>query len=94
MPEDIIFDMDESKGLVIIDSVIDSGNTVRNIIKSLPASYQQPIHVVCLAINIKALEMIERYNGPVEFHCLGFSNKANRPMGTLDMGARLYGTPD
>ena len=94
MPEDIIYDMDESKGLVIIDSVIDTGNTIRNILESLPDSYQQPVHVVCLAINIKALEMIESYQGRVEFHCLGFSNKANRPVGTLDMGARLYGAPD
>ena len=94
MPADVISDMDESKALVIIDSVMDTGNTVRNILESLPDSYQQPIHVVCLAINIKALEMIERYNGAVKFHCLGFSNKANKPVGMQDMGARLYGTPD
>ena len=94
MPEDVISDMDQSKALVIIDSVIDTGNTIRNILESLTNSYQQPIHVVCLAINIKALEMIEGYSGSVEFHCLGFSNKANRPVGTLDMGARLYGAPD
>ena len=94
MPADVISDMDVSKALVIIDSVMDTGNTVRNILESLPDSYQQPIHVVCLAINIKALEMIEGYSGRVEFHCLGFSNKANRPKGIFDMGARLYGTPN
>jgi len=80
--------------LVIIDSVIDTGNTVRNILDSIPNSYSQPIHIVCLAINIKALTMIEEFRERVSFHCLGFSNKANRPTGTLDMGARLYGTPD
>jgi adenylate kinase len=94
MPEDVISDMDQSKALVIIDSVIDTGNTIRNILESLPSSYQQPIHVVCLAINIKALSMIEDFSERVEFHCLGFSNKANRPIGIQDMGARLYGTPD
>lgn len=93
IPEDVISDMDESKALVIIDSVIDTGNTIRNIIEALPISYSQTIHVVCLAINIKALEMIEGYSGSVEFHCLGFSNKATRPKGISDMGARLYGTP-
>jgi adenylate kinase len=93
-PAEVVCDMDESKGLVIIDSVIDSGNTVRNIIEALPSTYVQPIHVVCLAINIKALEMIESYKETVEFHCLGFSNKGHRPKGIFDMGARLYGTPD
>ena len=93
-PDDVIYDLDETKPLVIIDSVIDTGNTIRNILEVLPSSYIQPIHIVCLAINIKALEMIESYKGSAEFHCLGFSNKANRPIGTLDMGARLYGTPD
>ena len=94
MPEDVISDMDESKALVIIDSVVDTGTTIRNILDAIPSSYSQPIHVICLAINIKALEMIEDFSERVEFHCLGFSNKANRPTGTLDMGARLYGTPD
>lgn len=93
-PNDVVSDMNESKALVIIDSVIDTGNTIRNVLEALPKSYQQPIHVVCLAINIKALEMIEGYSGSVEFHCLGFSNKANRPKGIFDMGARLYGTPN
>jgi hypothetical protein len=93
-PNDVVSDMNESKALVIIDSVIDTGNTIRNVLEALPNSYQQPIHVVCLAINIKALEMIEGYSGSVEFHCLGFSNKANRPKGIFDMGARLYGTPN
>jgi adenylate kinase/uracil phosphoribosyltransferase len=94
MPEDVVSDIDKSKALVIIDSVIDTGNTICNILESFPNSYQKPIHVVCLAINIKALEMIEGYSGRVEFHCLGFSNKANRPKGIFDMGARLYGTPN
>lgn len=94
VPENVVSDMDESKGLVIIDSVIDSGNTIRNLLQSLPDSYVQPIHVVCLAINIKALSMIENFSERVEFHCLGFSNKVSRPIGMQDMGARLYGTPD
>jgi uracil phosphoribosyltransferase len=93
VPADVVCNLDKTKALVIIDSVIDSGNTVRNIIEELPSTYSESIHVVCLAINIKALGMIEGYKGTVEFHCLGFSNKANRPKGVLDMGARLYGTP-
>jgi len=93
-PTEVVHEMNMSEPLVIIDSVIDTGNTVCNIIEALPSSYTQPIHVVCLAINVKALDMIESYKGIVEFHCLGFSNKANRPKGALDMGARLYGAPD
>lgn len=93
-PTVVVREINMNKPLVIIDSVIDTGNTVCNIIEALPSSYAQPIHVVCLAINVKALNMIGSYKGSVEFHCLGFSNKANRPKGIFDMGARLYGTPD
>lgn len=93
-PTEVTHEINMNEPLVIIDSVIDTGNTVCNIIEALPSSYSQPIHVVCLAINIKALDMIESYKGVVEFHCLGFSNKANRPKGIFDMGARLYGSPD
>ncbi len=93
-PVEVVHEMNMNEPLVIIDSVIDTGNTVRNILDSIPNSYSQPIHIVCLAINIKALTMIEEFRERVSFHCLGFSNKANRPTGTLDMGARLYGTPD
>lgn len=81
-----------NKPLVIIDSVMDSGNTINNIISKLPNSYAQSIHVICLAINIKALDIIEPLKGRVTFHCLGFSNKEERPIGKGDMGARLYGT--
>lgn len=59
----------------------------RNILETLPDSYVQPIPVICLAINIKALEMIESYQSCIEFHCLGFSNKANRPIGMQRFGS-------
>lgn len=92
-PLDVANQIDFNKPLLIIDSVIDSGNTVANIIKGLPDSYTQPVHVICLAINIKSLNLIESFKNKVSFHCLGFSNKEGRPTGSSDMGARLYGTP-
>ncbi len=79
-----------SKPVVIVDSVIDSGVTVCNLIDDL-SKFCLPIHVVCLSINIKSINRIEKYSN-VQFHCLGFSNKEQRPLGKLDMGARLYGT--
>ncbi len=85
--------IDYKRPLIVIDSVIDSGNTIGNIINGLPESYTQPIHIICLAINIKSLDLIESFKNKVSFHCLGFSNKEGRPTGLLDMGARLYGTP-
>lgn len=90
--EDIQSELDISKPLIIIDSVIDSGNTVKRILSNLPENYVQPVDVICLAINFKALKFIQSLEGKVSFHCLGFSNKEQRPVGTLDMGARLYGT--
>ncbi len=92
-PFEVCQQIDHKKPLIIIDSVIDSGNTVGCIINGLPDSYTQPIHVICLAINIKSLDLIESYKNRVFFHCLGFSNKEGRPTGSSDMGARLYGTP-
>lgn len=91
-PSEVSDQIDYKKPLVIIDSVIDSGKTVCNIINGLPDSYTQPVHVICLAINIKSLNLIEPYKNRVSFHCLGFSNKEGRPTGTSDMGARLCGT--
>jgi adenylate kinase len=92
-PSEVSDQLDYKKPLLIIDSVIDSGNTVCKIVNGLPASYTQPIHVICLAINIKSLDVIESFKHKVSFHCLGFSNKEGRPTGLQDMGARLYGTP-
>jgi len=92
-PVEVSQQIDHKKPLVVIDSVIDSGKTVCNIINGLPDSYTQPVHVICLAINIKSLNLIEPYKNRVSFHCLGFSNKEGRPTGTSDMGARLCGTP-
>ena len=84
--------LEKDKGLVIIDSVIDSGATIKNILDSLPDDYTQTIHVICLAINIKALGLLSSVKEQVSFHCIGFSNKEDRPKGKEDMGARLYGT--
>lgn len=92
-PSEINSQIDFKKPLVIIDSVIDSGNTVSNIINGLPASFTQPIYVLCMAINIKSLDLIESFKNKASFLCLGFSNKEGRPTGVADMGARLYGTP-
>lgn len=86
------FSVYENKSIVIIDSVIDSGKTIKNIVESLPESYSETIHVICLSINVKALDMIFSLKHKVSFHCLGFSNKEDRPTGKGDMGARLYGT--
>jgi adenylate kinase len=91
-PSGILKHLDHTKSLVIIDSVIDTCTTVENIINAIPSSFSEPIHVICMAINIKALSVIESLEGKVTFHCLGFSNKAKRPEGKSDMGARLYGT--
>jgi energy-coupling factor transporter ATP-binding protein EcfA2 len=92
VPSEVSSEIDISQPLIIIDSVIDSGSTICNIIKEIPYSYKQPIHVICLAINIKALDLIESFGNRVSFHCLGFSNKEVRPAGEMDMGARLFGT--
>lgn len=80
------------KELIIIDSVIDSGKTIQKIIKNIPKTYKYRIHVICLSINIKSLNVIESLKSRVSFHCLGFSNKEDRPTGKRDMGARLFGT--
>ncbi len=93
-PNEVSDQLDYKKPLLLIDSVMDSGNTIRTIINGLPASYTQPIHVICLAINIKSLDVMESFENKVSFHCLGFSNKEGRPTGRQDMGARLYGTPN
>ncbi len=84
------FDLD--KPLIIIDSVIDTGNTIKEVLKKIPDFYTHPIHIICLSINIKSLGLIESLKDKASFHCLGFSNKEIRPSGALDMGARLYGT--
>ncbi|KMV31465.1 hypothetical protein AB733_04910 [Photobacterium swingsii] len=86
------FHLYNDKKLVIIDSVIDSGKTIKTIVESLPESYRMKIHVICLSINVKALNMMHSLKHKVSFHCLGFSNKEDRPTGKGDMGARLYGT--
>ncbi|GHB59056.1 hypothetical protein GCM10008107_05230 [Psychrosphaera saromensis] len=91
-PSEIVKELDPNKPLIIIDSVIDTCSTVKKIINGIPSSFSKPIHMVCMAINIKALTVIESLESKVTFHCLGFSNKVKRPEGKSDMGARLYGT--
>ncbi|MEZ8780914.1 phosphoribosyltransferase [Vibrio splendidus] len=78
--------------VVIIDSVIDTGTTIEDIVGRFPSNYNKQIHVVCLCINIKSLPKLQTLSDKVTFHCLGFSNKEERPTGKKDMGARLYGT--
>lgn len=81
-----------NKDVIIIDSVIDTGTTIENIVERLPSNYNKQVHVVCLCINIKSLPKLQSLRNKVTFHCLGFSNKEERPTGKKDMGARLYGT--
>ncbi|MCA0936665.1 AAA family ATPase [Vibrio alginolyticus] len=78
--------------VVIIDSVIDTGATIEDIVRRFPSNYNKRVHVICLCINIKSLPKLKTLGGKVSFHCLGFSNKEDRPTGKKDMGARLYGT--
>lgn len=78
--------------VVIIDSVIDTGATIEDIVGRLPNNYNKQIHVICLCINIKSIPKLQTLSNRVTFHCLGFSNKEDRPTGKKDMGARLYGT--
>ena len=85
-------DIGDKKVLIIIDSVMDSGKTIKDIVNKISKLGTYDIHVICLAINVKSLSVIESLKGKVEFHCLGFSNKEDRPKGKGDMGARLYGT--
>ncbi|WP_461535546.1 AAA family ATPase [Spongorhabdus nitratireducens] len=85
-------ELDFDKPIIIIDSVIDSGNTIHKILKRLPDNFNQPVHVICLAINIKSLDLVKSMEATASFHCLGFSNKEVRPERNLDMGARLFGT--
>ncbi|EHH2452379.1 phosphoribosyltransferase [Vibrio parahaemolyticus] len=80
------------KDLIIIDSVIDTGATIEDIVGRFPSNYNKQIHVICLCINIKSLPKLQALSNKVTFHCLGFSNKEDRPTGKKDMGARLYGT--
>ncbi|HHG3476150.1 phosphoribosyltransferase [Vibrio parahaemolyticus] len=80
------------KDVIIIDSVIDTGTTIEDIVGRFPSNYNKQIHVVCLCINIKSLPKLQGLSDKVTFHCLGFSNKEERPTGKKDMGARLYGT--
>ncbi|MGF1687198.1 phosphoribosyltransferase, partial [Photobacterium japonica] len=80
------------KDVVIIDSVIDTGATIEDIVGKMPSNYNKHIHVICLCINIKSLSKLKTLCGKITFHCLGFSNKEDRPTGRKDMGARLYGT--
>ncbi|TCS43106.1 AAA family ATPase [Reinekea marinisedimentorum] len=84
-----------SQNLIIIDSVIDTGKTITDTINKLPEGlygFRGHIHIVCLAINIKALKIIEALSPNIHIHCLGFSNKEDRPKGQKDMGARLFCT--
>lgn len=85
-------DLDYEKKLIILDSVIDTGNKISDVIGRVSKKYNKKVYVICLSINVKSLALVKSLENKAEFLCLGFSNKELRPNGKRDMGARLYGT--
>lgn len=82
----------KNKSIIIVDSVINTGNTIRPLLNKLLSQNVKKVIVACLVIPKKTAIEIEHEYPDVHFYAARVSENSYVGTGKSDTGNRLFGT--
>ncbi|MHA1758143.1 MAG: uracil phosphoribosyltransferase [Promethearchaeota archaeon] len=82
----------KNKTIILVDSVINTGETIIPVIQQIQSMYPKKIIITCLVIFHETVEKLESLFPNVKFYYARSSTNFYVGKGTIDTGNRLFGT--